>query len=193
MKIRERLTLQFVILATGLLMVSSLFLYLFVQGISESQFENRVLGRLKTVSAQWTIVFPRDSLRLAQIEDSRKYLLPDEQTAIFDLDGRLLFATADFSGFEATGEILALLDREKKWSGWQGNYFIAGVSASTSDKNYYIVSGARNTEGENNLGQLRLIMVGLFVLMLAMVALTGWIFSGRALRPIHKVIANINS
>ncbi|MFM7194122.1 MAG: ATP-binding protein, partial [Bacteroidota bacterium] len=143
--------------------------------------------------ARWTIVFPRDSLWLAQIEDSRKYLLPDEQTAIFDLDGRLLFATADFSGFEATGEILALLDREKKWSGWQGNYFIAGVSASTSDKNYYIVSGARNTEGENNLGQLRLIMVGLFVLMLAMVALTGWIFSGRALRPIHQVIANINS
>ncbi|MFM9074465.1 MAG: histidine kinase dimerization/phospho-acceptor domain-containing protein, partial [Bacteroidota bacterium] len=193
MKIRERLTLQFVILATGLLMVSSLFLYLFVQGISESQFENRVLERLKTVSAQWTIVFPRDSLRLAQIEDSRKYLLPDEQTAIFDLDGRLLFATADFSGFKDTGEILALLDREKKWAGWQGNYFSAGVSASTSDKNYYIVSGARNTEGENNLGQLRLIMVGLFVLMLAMVALTGWIFSGRALRPIHKVIANINS
>ena len=193
MKIRDRLTLQFTVLTTGLLMIASIFLYLFVKGISETQFENRVLERMKTVSAQWTIVFPLDSLRLAQIEDSRKYLMPEEQTAIYDLEGHLLFATEDFAGFNAIGEILKRLDKEKKWSGWQGNYFISGVSAVSSDRGYYILSGARNTEGENNLGQLRLIMVGLFVVMLVMVALTGWIFSGRALRPIHKVIANINS
>jgi len=192
MKIRERLTLQFVLLTTGLLLVASLFLYFFVKSTGESQFEDRVRDRVKTVASLWTIVFPLDSIRLRQIDDSRKNLLPDEQTAIFDLNGRLLFASDDFSGFSDLSEVLKKLDQQKKWSGWQDNYFIAGVTASAEDKSFHIISGARNTEGETDLGQFRFIMVGLFVIMLVMVAVTGWIYAGRALRPIHQVISNIN-
>ena len=192
MKIRERLTLQFVLLTTGLLVLSSLFLYIFFKRTGETQFENRVRERVKTLSSLWTIVFPQDSVRLAQIEDSRKNLLPDEQTAIFDLNGRLLFGKEEFPAGTNLPEFLKNLDQEKKWSAWQGNYFIMGVTVSAVDRNFHIVTGARNSEGENDLGQLRLIMVGLFVIMLVMVTVTGWIYAGRSLSPIQQLINNIN-
>jgi len=191
-KIRERLTLQFMLLTTGLLLVASIALYFFFKQSIESQFENKVMVRSRNLASLWVEMFPQDSLRFRKIDGSRKYQLPEEQTAIFDFKGKLIFVSDEYTGLPEAEMILAELYREKKWSGWIGDYFIFAVTVSIANEGYYVMTGARDTEGDAELSQLRLIMVGLYALMLAMVAITGWIFSGRALRPIHKVIADIN-
>ena len=56
---------------------------------------------------------------------------------------------------------------------------------------YTVIAGAINREGQQRLADLRTLLITLFVVMVLLVALVGWAYSGRALRPIQKVMSEV--
>ncbi|MBA4144528.1 MAG: sensor histidine kinase [Cytophaga sp.] len=70
----------------------------------------------------------------------------------------------------------------------QREYDIVGFLYKDLSHNYVIIAGAINLQGKVRLADLRTLLLTLFILMLLLVALTGWFYSGRALRPIQKVM-----
>jgi signal transduction histidine kinase len=56
---------------------------------------------------------------------------------------------------------------------------------------HLVIAGAVDTQRKETLQQLRSLLLGLGLVLIAFVTLVGWIYAGRALSPIQKVIRQI--
>lgn len=194
MKIRERLSLQFTVLACGLLFVSAIVLYFFAKQSAERFFDNTLKKRAKTIHALWVNVVSRDSAKLSLIDRNRMTRLPGENIIMLDSAESILFSNNDSLNFPPLSPLIKEINKKETVSIKQGQYRILGLKISTNEgEKFYVFVGARPEETEVWLQQLRFIMVAIFVLMLAIVSLTGWVFASRALKPIKKTIREAQS
>lgn len=194
MKIRERLSLQFSLLAFGLLFAAGMILYYFASDSADKYFGNLLRQRALTTFSYWSNVVSRDSINLSLIERNRKNRLPAEKTVILESNGRVLYNSNDSVFFPSLIPYIQKLASEKALFFKSGEYRVLGVRLNAaSGEEFYVFTGARPDDNTVWLQQLRFLMVSIFVMMLAIIALTGWIFSSTALRPIRKTIQDIQS
>lgn len=194
MKIRERLSLQFSILVCGLLIIAALILYYFASDSAGKYFDNLLRQRAQTTFSIWSNVAFRDSVNFSLIERSRRNQLPAEKSLIFESNGRVLFNSNDSIFFPPLISYLQDLKKSDEVFLKSNDHRIVGIRLnSEKGETFYVFTGARPDDNTVWLQQLRFLMVSIFVMMLAIIALTGWIFSSRALRPIKKTIQDIQS
>lgn len=194
MKIRERLSLQFSLLAFGLLIAAATILYYFASDSADKYFENLLRQRALTTYSRWSNVIIKDSINLNLIEQTRKNLLPAEKTVIIESSGRVLYNTNDSIFFPPLNRYIQELKQKMEVSFKSEEHRVLGIRLnSVSGESLFVFTGARPDDNMVWLQQLRFLMVSIFVMMVAIIALTGWFFSSSALKPIKKTINDIQS
>lgn len=194
MKIRERLSLQFTILVCGLLIISALILYFFAHESAERYFDNILVKRANTTFSIWNTVVNRDSAAMLKLDGSRKNQLPGERTIIMSSDGKILYNSNDSIVFENLSSRISEIEKYSRSAFYFLDYRVLGLRMSGEEGGiHYVFSSARPEDNVIWLQQLRFLMVGIFAIMVAIIALTGWFFSSRALHPIKKIIKDVQS
>ena len=194
MKIRERLTLQFTILVSALLLISALILYVFSERTASNYFDNLLKKRAETTFSQWLNVAQRDSSEMRLIDNNRSSKLPAEKTLILSESGKVFYNSNDTLELSGITSRIAELKNKEFTSFLAGSHRYIGLrKISAGNESFIIFSGARPDENSNWLLQLRFLMVSIFVMMLAIIALTGWIFASRALKPLQKTIREVQA
>ncbi|GAB2771634.1 HAMP domain-containing sensor histidine kinase [Rhabdobacter roseus] len=191
MQIRTRLTVQFTLLVSGILLVSFLAIYyLSFININEDFY---VRLRQKAISTAELLLRVRqvDTELMKILDKSSRDLIYNENILIFDEKNRLIYANTNTPAILVSNFWLDEVRKAGQISYTDGDYKVVGITYKYSFNRVVVLLGAQDLYGQINLDNLRALLASLYVVVTAIVALAGWFFSKRALLPISKVMNEV--
>lgn len=191
MQIRTKLTLQFIVLVAGILLLSLCFIYFKFRQITEDEFYNNL--RSKALMTAEMVLHEEEKLHLLPQDDHQDAgeLLPfRENVMIYNANLELVFA------FNRDAEPLSA-DRLRELKKGNESYFQHGLlhaiglkHKSHSGAEYLVV--AESVFNSEELGNLRNILIISFFLGIGVVAAGGWFYAGQAMSPVSRIINQVD-
>ena len=190
MQIRTRLTIQFSVLVSSILLVTFLFIYFYSYfNVTEDFY---VLLRLRAEStAKLLLDTPQVSTEVIKaVQESNRDLIYNENILIFDEKNILIYTnvTPSSKSINVTNFWLDEIRRTGEIRYTDGNYQVVGLVSKYPFNRAVVLLGAQDLYGQVNLSNLSQILTASFFIVTIIVALAGWIFAKRALRPISNVM-----
>jgi len=191
MQIRTKLTLQFIILVAGILLLSLCFIYFKFRQITEDEFYNNL--RSKALMTAEMVLHEEEKLQVLATENNSENaeLLPFRENVVI-YNGKLQMVFA----FNRDGELLTNnrlreLKSNDETCFLHGNlHAIAVRHTSHSGKEYLIV--AESIFNSEELGNLRNILIISFFMGIGIVAAGGWFYAGQAMSPVSRIINQVD-
>ncbi|MCE6987900.1 HAMP domain-containing sensor histidine kinase [Dyadobacter sp. CY323] len=196
MQIRTRLTVQFSLLVSGILLITFLAIYFFSYSNVTEDFYDRLRSKAKSqaellLKVQVPLI---NSEVLKALDETNRDLIYDENIFIFDEKNRLIYSNTTTPQIKALHVSNYWLDEIRK-SGQiryqDGDYKVVGLYYKYPFNRAVVMLGAKDLYGQANLSNLSALLTVLFFIVTLIVAIVGWIFSKRALRPISKVMNEV--
>ncbi|HTH54761.1 MAG TPA: HAMP domain-containing sensor histidine kinase [Cyclobacteriaceae bacterium] len=191
MQIRTRLTLQFTVLVSAILVLAFSVLYFFVWRHQRDEFRVRLHDKALTAAILLLKVDQVDSALLKTIDLSKRDVLFKENITVFDSLRKVLYTNDDSLYFKITDHDFKAILRGEQLFLSEGEYDILGQPFEYQGHSYVIISGAINIRGKQHLDFITGLLYLLTPLLIVIVAVAGWIFAGRALRPIVRVMKEV--
>ncbi|AUD03691.1 sensor histidine kinase [Spirosoma pollinicola] len=194
LNIRTRLTYQFVLIVTLILLFFSLGVYFFSKLYLEKRFFKRLQDRAITTTTLLFDLQQTDSTVLRLIDAAGKVPLLNENISVYnEKTGAVLFSTNPANAhfheqfipqLDSTSQILYLHQQE---------YQIVAIHLTGGQgKNWVIVSGIDQTSKEA-LDDLRKILMVMILSAILLLGISGWFFADRALAPMSGIIRQVNT
>ncbi|MCF0062763.1 HAMP domain-containing histidine kinase [Dyadobacter chenwenxiniae] len=191
MQIRTRLTVQFSLLVSGILLITFLAIYFFSYYNVNEDFYDRLRSKAKSQAELLLIVPQVNTEVLKALDETNRDLIYDENTFIFDEKNRLIYSNPTNPHSKSIHVSNYWLDEIRKAGQIRytdGEYKVVGLYYKYPYNKAVVLLGAKDLYGQANLSNLSTLLTVLFFIVTIIVALVGWIFSKRALRPISKVM-----
>lgn len=193
MQIRLRLTLQFAVVVFFFLVLSFGLIYFFMYRHNQQQFHQRLYGKAITSA---TLLFHIDEVdsTLLRIIDRAKYdVLFSENISVYDTADNVIYTTNDTIPFQPDRQVMEGIRRSGDRYFPFDKFEVAGVRFVHKQVPYVLLAAAIDVSGQRDLSNLRVLLLGLLFASVVIVLAAGWIYAGRALRPINSLIADIQS
>lgn len=190
MKIRSKLTLQFASIVALIMIVFSLVVYSFTSLYRQDDFYKRILRR-----AEVTALYVLESDNVSA-EQQRQFMidfyheLPQEAVRVFDIDGKEVFSHGE-GDLGITPAILDLLRQSQVLEYDNDVRQVVGIMYENDGRAYLVFASSIDSYSLRKLQNLKIILVVGFMGSLVVVVLAGWLFSKQALRPITKVVDEV--
>jgi len=193
MRIRTRLTLQFVGIVAIIVFCSHLAIYYFSAQYRENQFYDRLRDKASTTAELLIKVDAVSAELLKIIDQNKKDLLYQENVTVYNYLNEILYTNNDAEDFGATPEFLDKIRLEGEQRVDSGDVELIGIQYIDDYNRFVVTASAIDKFGRQKMQNLRNVLIGSFVLILIIVAVAGWIYAGRALRPISKIVNKVNT
>ncbi|WP_158963165.1 sensor histidine kinase [Myroides fluvii] len=191
MKIRTRLSLQFLGLFTILLSIVLVAIYFVVANHWQKNFFKQLEDRAYIVGHNY---LAEDNFTYAEFQEVlRKFprTLPKEQIRIYTLDFNPIFIEEHDLKWDKN-ILQAVVDDNKVWFK-QGDNYVFGVLYKDNSGNYIIMAKAVDQTGLDALMQLRSIMLISLLIALLITFMLSRLFAESFLQPIRKIIQHVQS
>ncbi|NDK56587.1 HAMP domain-containing sensor histidine kinase [Pontibacter fetidus] len=191
MKIRTKLTLQFAGIFTLLLVLFSLVIYYFTSIYRQEDFYDRILTRAKVVA---TYVFDADEAdaRARRMNQIRFYqVLPYEVVKIYNSQDKQIFLEGNEKNLAVDKTLLNRVRREKELHFEQGVRQVVGILYEDNQGEFVVLASSVDAYSLKKLQHLKVILIVGLLGSLVVVVVAGWVFSKGALRPITKVVSEV--
>lgn len=196
MKIREKLTLQFIAIVSTLLLISLLTIYYFSRQYRKHEFYNQLIKKASTTADLLFKVREVDSALLKIIDINRKDIYSNENISVYNYANEEIYTNNDSLDFRKLlpdlSKAIQHVRTEGELKSSSDKMEIIGIPYTYHAESYVIIAGATDQQGLINLKNLKNMLSGIFVFLLLVVGLSGWIYSGRALSPILKVVNEVD-
>lgn len=191
MQIRTRLTIQFAVLVSSILLLSFLAIYYFTYVNTSEDFYERLQSKARS-SARLLLSEPQVNSDLLKVFDKTgRDLIFNENIVIFDERNRLMYANTDSLSLHVSKYWLNEIRRSDQIRYTDGDFKVIGVSYKYPFGKAVVILGAPDVIGDINLSNLRTVLGIIFLVISAIVAIAGLVFSERALLPISKVMNEV--
>lgn len=190
MKIRQKLTIQFVLFVSTIALAAFIGIYYIYQSYVSNRFFSRLRSKAITTAELLSENSEIDASLLRKINESNRDLLYKENIVVFDSLNHEVYRSKDFLEFTLTNEMLTRNGTDKEFQ--ENDFGIIIINYSSSKKKLLIVAAAVDLFGNDTLSNLRQVMLVLYFILVFAVGVTGWFFAGRALQPISDVISQVN-
>ncbi|MDO1449857.1 ATP-binding protein [Rhodocytophaga aerolata] len=193
MKIRTRLTLNFTLIVASILAIFSLSVYFSSFTHRKNDFYTRLEERVKTTTRLLIEVDEVDEALLQIIERNNLTSLPEQQISVYNQDNQVIYTSDETPDAVAgTQQIFDQIRSEKQIRFRKGNREAIGFTVTYHNKQYTIIASAIDRYGLSELIFLRTILATGLIASLIIVALAGWLYAGRALRPVSEMINHVS-
>lgn len=192
MQIRTRLTLQFVGIVAVIVLISHIAIYYFSAQYRENQFYDRLRDKANTTAELLIKVDAVDAELLRVIDANKKDLLFQENITVYNYENKIVYTNNDSADFGSHPDFLNKIRLQGEQRISEGETELVGVQYVDQYNRFVVTASAIDKYGLRKLQNLRNILGISFILILCIVAFTGWIYAGRALRPISKIIDKVN-
>ncbi|WP_375446640.1 sensor histidine kinase [uncultured Fibrella sp.] len=186
MTIRNRLTLRFTGLVSSILLLTFVSIYAFCWYFISSDFYRR-LDRKAMTTGELLIRHKIDAQVIQQLGRLRKDHLPNQNIVVYDQRDSIVFSAIEVPIIPLSKALLAEIRQARQKDFRQESYYLSGIRFRADSEQYVVVASAQNAYGDEFLGHLVLSLTGLFCLIAAITALSGWAFAGDALRPMQVI------
>jgi signal transduction histidine kinase len=187
MQIRTRLTIQFSLLVSSILLVSFLAIYYFSYTSITEDFYDRLRSKANSTAGllDGPVVSP-DVIRA--LEGSNTDRIYNQIILIFDEQNRLIYTNSNVKTIHVSRYWLDEVRKAGEIRYTDGESKVIGLYTKFPFTRAVVLMGAQDKVGEVNLINLLQLLIASFLIATIIVTLTGWIFAKRALRPISKVM-----
>ena len=182
MQIRTRLTLQFTILVSTIVLMAFMSIYFFTAQFSEREFYRRLKEKAITSAILLIKVEGVDSALLQVIDRAKRDNLYKETIRIYDHENKEIYFSGDTTKF-LNPESFDNVRKSGEQRIEKNDFDVMGVLFSDKGFDYVVVAAAVDINGEVRLKDLQTLLTFAFLVLTAVVFISGWIYSGRALRP----------
>lgn len=190
MKIRYKLSLQFTSIFALILIFFSLVIYYFTSIYRQEDFYKRI-HRRALITAKYIL----DSNELSPAQRRQTQInyyqeLPYEAVRVYKENGELFFAEGD-GEVGANQKVLERIKEQRMIAYEQGVRQVVGIYHSDDDGNFYVLASSVDAYSLRKLQHLKVILIVGFLGSMVVVLVAGWIFAQQALRPITKVVSEV--
>lgn len=193
MQIRLRLTIQFSVVVFSFLLVCFAAIYFYTYQNNRQQFHQRLDDKAVTSATLLLRIDQVDSSLLKAIDRAKRDVLFMENITIYDSTDREVYTNNDTVNFVLPAGLLGGVRRDRVRYFTLGDFEVSGIVFNNKKDEYVILAGAKDTNGDRMLANLRTLLIGLLGIAMIIVILAGWIYAGRALKPINVLISEIQS
>lgn len=191
MKIRTRLSLQFLGLFASLLSIVLIAIYFVVANHWQKNFFKQLEDRAYIVGHNY---LAEDNFTYAEFQEVlRKFprTLPKEQIRIYTLNFNPIFIKENELKWDKN-ILQAVVDDNKVWFK-QGDEYVFGVLYKDNSGDYIVMAKAIDQTGLDALQQLRSIMLISLLIALLITFILSRLFAETFLQPIKKIIHHVQS
>jgi signal transduction histidine kinase len=192
MNIRSSLTVRFILIVAIILVMAYLLIYFFSADYREEAFYDRLQSKANNTAKLLIDVDEVDITLLTKIEKDNPVNLPNEVIVIFDYQNKVLFTTDDDETLKIDNVLLDRIRLEEEVRFSQDNYEVLGFLFKGQYDRFAVISAATDIYGFNKLKNLRTILIIVFIISIFVVSISGWLFAGKALQPISKVVHQVD-
>jgi signal transduction histidine kinase len=193
MQIRLRLTLQFSLVVFFFLVMSFGLIYFFLFRYNQEQFHERLYAKAITSARLLLHIEQVDSSLLKIIDRAKSDVLYSENITIYDSANTEIYTNNDTIFFDLKPEALNAVRRSGTRYFSYKEFEVVGVRFRDRHAEFVVIAGAIDEAGDGLLVNLRALLIALLMISILMVLGTGWVFAGRALKPINALIADVES
>ncbi len=193
MLIRNRLTLIFTVLATGIQVVLSILAWYFYSLYRQQEFYARLEGKAVVTGK---VLISRRHLH----DDFFKNMLRtdlltivDEQISIWDHHEQLVFTNHNLATDSFFKAKIPLVSPHNPIRFRSGRMEAIGMLYEDQGQSFYIFAAGYDRFGMAKLSSLQHILPLVNLIGFALIVLAGWYFSGRALSPITHIINEVET
>lgn len=192
MTIRNRLTLLFTAIVSGLLLLFCLVLHLVAERLRANEYRERLRAEAIT-SAELLFGQQTISPQLYKLLDKNHMtVLNEEEIIIYNYHNQIVYESGtDYLTVTKDQLDQIRLDGEVYWR--LGDREIVGVRFANRDDRLVVLASAVDKYGFRKQWNLAMLLIGGWALATLVVFVAGRFFAGRALRPIRRVIAGIDT
>jgi signal transduction histidine kinase len=192
MQIRNKLTYQFVGIVASVLLLATLTIFVLFAEFRERDFYLRLNEKAVATAKLLVDENDVDAALLKLIDKNLRGVLPQEKVIIFDSSGKEIYNTDDEKIIIVSNELLTEIRLQNEVHLKQNEFEMLGLNYTYNNNKYIIVAAAVDIYGLRKLKFLSIVLVIVFVISIAAVYFSGWIYSGRALQPISKVVSEVD-
>lgn len=193
MTLRARLTILFSLLGTGILIISFGLIYFFSNDYLKKEYQKRIYDKAVTSAVLLLKVDAIDSSLLKVIDRSKQDNLHLENITIFDSSNKEIYTNNDTVFFRTEPALFKQIRKLKKFYYEEDEFEIVGFTFQHLNSEHVILAGAVDLQAQQTLKQLRKLLFWLGLSLVSIVAVFGWVYAGRALSPIKKIIRQIDN
>jgi signal transduction histidine kinase len=193
MKIRTRLTLQFVAIVILINIISSVSIYFFAANYRIEEFYHRLYNKASNNAKLLLTVDEIDATLLKKIEKDNPGSLPKERIIICNDHKEILFSTDENHEITINDTLIHTIKAENYYRFKQGEFEALGFKLDQNSEALYVITAAVDIYGKSKLTNLAYILTFTFGINCILAFVLGWIYSGRALMPISKIVDNVNN
>lgn len=193
MNIRQKLTYQFAAIVAAILLVSFLAIYLFSSLHRQHEYTIRLKEKALS-TAQFLIEQDEVDTTILKIIDHQNLgALFAEKVVIYNYLNQEVYSTDEDNIIQASPDILdqVRLDGEVRFS--RGDFEVAGVPFIDQYNRFIVFTAAYDIYGVSKLRNLRIILITVFFSSIFIVLLSGWVYAGKALHPMAKVVDQVRT
>ncbi|WP_242928665.1 HAMP domain-containing sensor histidine kinase [Pontibacter vulgaris] len=190
MKIRTRLTLQFAGIFALILVLFSLVIYYFTSIYRQEDFYDRILKRAQVV-AHYILDADVADARTKRLNQIRYYqVLPYEVVNIYDSTGKMIFSEGS-GKLEVDDALLDKIRQQKEVHFEQDVRQIVGILYTDNQGEFVVLASSIDAYSLKKLEHLKVILIVGFLGSIIVVLAAGAVFAKEALRPITKVVSEV--
>ncbi len=191
MTIRTRLTLLFSSIVSTLLIIFCVVIYLESEYNRKEEFTTRLREEALT-SAE--ILFGKEEISpdlLKLLDKNQMTVLSQEEIVVYNSNNKIEYESGtDY--MEIQPETLAKIRQSKELYFKEKSREAVGLIFKNEKQNLIIIASALDKDGFNNQRNLSLMLGIGGILMVGIVCFAGWLFAGKSLTPIQKIIKSVD-
>jgi len=191
MQIRSRLTVQFMMIVAGIMLLAMGYIYVEVQRYLLHEFYKTLRSKANLTAAVAIARMEQEGPleSFAFLADGPSFYT--ENVTIYDHRDMMVYSF-DRGAQTISPGVMAEIRRSREHTFTAGPYHALGqIFRAASGNEYVVVAEARFEKGE--LFRLLRLMALIFITLLSLVALGGWVFAGQALAPISRIMNQVDA
>lgn len=192
MQIRTRLTLQFLLIGAVIMVMASASIYYFSSRYRQEAFYDRLQTKAR-ITSDLLLEANLNANMIEQLERTNPVKLNNEKIIILNVIDDTVFTTDYTKEIRIRYDILENIRAGRQIFYSQGDFEIMGsLFRQRSNDRYVVLAAAIDTEGKRHLENLAIILFTVCLASLILMSIAGWIYSGRALKPISDVVKKVD-
>lgn len=191
MKIRLKITLQFFLMASVILLLFSLTVYIVSATYRRDDFYQRLESRAISTARLLIEVDEIGTDLLNKIEEDNPVSLPDEKIIIFNYKNEIVYSTDTRNVILYDDDLLTRIRTSGQIKTKSGRYELMGILFTEEFNRFVVLSAARDIYGFDKMKNLRTTLILLTGIFLLLFYPAGWLFAARSLSPISKVVDRV--
>lgn len=197
MQIRSKLTIYFIGITAFMLMVSSILIYYFSYIERVDYFYKRLNNKSITTASLFLKVSEVDSKLINLIKPDKNELLGFETITIYNNSNDEIYKYTDKNYTKLKNndltKILTKTKQQKHFKKKIGDLDVISNLIKYKGKKIIVIASAKDKYGIIFLQHLKQNLIYIYLCILSFLGITGWIFAKNALKPISKIMNEVDS